>query len=60
MEECKNLKSRIANDKKKGRTTSQAVVDFIRRTCACDQHREWRRAQQKQKAVSVAVPTPSE
>lgn len=32
---CENLARRIAFDLRKGRTTSQAARDFIRRTCPC-------------------------
>jgi hypothetical protein len=33
---CHKVRIRVAHDKKRGHTTSQAAIEFIRRTCACD------------------------
>lgn len=43
--ECQSVKSRIALDKRHGKTTSQAAIDFIRRTCSCVTCSDWRREQ---------------
>ncbi len=33
---CPKVRRRIAHDLKQGNTTSQATIDFIRRTCRCE------------------------
>lgn len=42
-EKCKNVRSRKRIDQSRGLTTSNAVIEFIRRTCACVHCKEWRR-----------------
>lgn len=44
---CASITARQRHDAKHGRTTSQAAVEFIRRTCPCDECSDWRKAQPK-------------
>lgn len=49
-EKCKSVASRIKHDKRNGNTTSGKVIEFIRRTCACEHCRTWRDDVRKAKA----------
>lgn len=42
-EPCAAIRARRKFDKTRGHTTSQHAEDFIRRTCACDACKAWRR-----------------
>ena len=39
---CSRVRTRIQFDAKHGRTTSQSVIDFIRRACSCAACDAWR------------------
>lgn len=39
---CPKVRARQAQDKRHGNTTSQATIDFIRRTCDCQSCRLFR------------------
>ena len=41
---CSAILARVKNDKRHGKTTSNAQKDFIRRTCGCDVCAAWRRS----------------
>lgn len=51
---CKNVLSRQKNDRHHGKTTSQAVIDFIQRTCPCEHCKKWRAAAAKPSALPLA------
>ena len=42
--DCATIERRVAFDLRRGRTTSQAARDFVRRTCPCSACAEWRHA----------------
>jgi hypothetical protein len=46
-EPCATVRARISFDKKKGKTTSEAAKDFVRRTCPCEHCQEWRQGRVK-------------
>ena len=47
---CPKVHAKVTQDRKHGKTTSEAMKDFIRRTCECASCAAWRREQSKLKA----------
>lgn len=52
--ECSAVKKRVKFDARKGKTTSVAMVEFIRRTCSCAECSEWRAARRVNGATTNA------
>lgn len=39
---CRNLRRRIANDRRLGAPTSPEAMQFVRKTCPCRECQAWR------------------
>jgi hypothetical protein len=55
LQPCQTLARRIAFDKRRGHTTSEAAKDFVRRTCPCDSCVEGRRPPPLQVRTTLEV-----
>ena len=51
LDPCSKVRAQVAQDKRRGKTTSEAAKDFIRRTCVCSSCQDWRRAHSRVRGV---------